>query len=173
MPIFDGILILLLAGFVLYGLRFGFVHSFGTLVGVLLGAFIAGRMFEPLAQWGHQYLHGSLNIERIVAFFLIFALVNRLVGIGFSVFDEMFKVLSFLPFLKMFDHLLGGVFGLLEGSLVLGMTLEMARHFPIFGLKNLIDASSVAAWLLAAAAVLWPLIPAAIRAVNEHIGSEP
>lgn len=161
------ILIILLASFVIYGLRFGFVHTFGALVGTIAGALIASRCFEGLAQSVHQAMGGSLNLERIVIFFLIFALVNRVVGILVSLIDQTFHVLSFIPFLKAIDHLMGGGLGFLEGVLVLGLTLTVARHFPFLGIREVIEQSALAGKLIFGSAILLPLIPAAIRTVQE------
>lgn len=171
MPFFDIILIVAVSAFVVYGLRFGFVQMFGGLLGTVIGAFLAARMYEPLALWINQVVGGSLNAERIIAFFLIFALVNRVVGILFFVVDKIFSFLSFVPFLKLIDRLLGGVLGFAEGVLVVGLTLWFASHFPVGGLQSAIRDSELATQLMKSAFILLPFIPAGLRAARDYITS--
>ncbi len=170
MPLVDGVIIILLAGFVLFGLWFGFIHALGALIGTIGGAFVAARMFEPIAQWLHGLVGGSLNLERVMVFLLIFVLVDRLIGLAFWFVEKMFKFLTIIPFLRTIDRLLGGVLGFIEGVLVLGMTLYFASRFPFAPLGDYIASSGVAHWLIGAAGVLVPLIPAAIRILRSTAG---
>ena len=61
MPIFDLVLLIVLGGFVLYGLWFGLIQSVGSLVGIALAAVIAG-------QW---YTIAPEGVSQLVAFILI------------------------------------------------------------------------------------------------------
>jgi len=51
MILFDLILLLVLGGFVFYGLWFGLINTLGVLVGTIAGAFLAARWYEPVADW--------------------------------------------------------------------------------------------------------------------------
>ncbi len=169
MALVDIIIIVLLGGFVLFGLWFGFIHAFGALIGTIAGAFIASRMYEGAAQWVHALIGGSLNLERVIAFLLIFIVVDRLVGLAFFVVEKIFKFLTIIPFLRTIDRLLGGVLGFVEGVLVLGTTLYFASRFPFASIGGYIESSSLAHWLINAAGVLIPLIPAAIRTLRSSL----
>ncbi len=52
MALFDLILIIILGGFVLFGLWFGFIHTLGSLLGIVVGAFVAGHYYSGFADWG-------------------------------------------------------------------------------------------------------------------------
>lgn len=170
MPLVDGAIIILLGGFVLFGLWFGFIHALGALIGTIGGAFVAARLFEPIAQWSHGLVGGSLNLERVVAFLLVFVLVDRLIGLAFWFLEKIFKFLTIIPFLRTIDRLLGGILGFIEGVLVIGLTLYFASRYPFPPVGEYIAASSVAHWLMNAASVLVPLIPAAIRVLRSTAG---
>lgn len=170
MPLVDGAILILLGGFVLFGLWFGFIHALGALVGTVGGAFMAARLFEPIAQWFHGLAGGSLNLERVMAFLLVFIIVDRLIGLAFWFIEKVFKFLTIIPFLKTIDRLLGGLLGFVEGVLVIGLTLYFASRFPFPPVGEYVAGSGIAHWLINAASVLVPLIPEAIRVLRTTAG---
>lgn len=170
MPLVDGAILILLGGFVLFGLWFGFIHTLGALIGTIGGVFVASRLFEPIAQWIHGIAGGSLNFERVVAFLLILTIVDRLIGLAFWFVEKMFNFLTIIPFLKTINRLLGGLLGFVEGVLVIGLTLYFASRYPFPPVGEYIASSGFATWLINAASVLVPLIPAAIRAIRTTTG---
>lgn len=170
MPLVDGAILILLGGFVLFGLWFGFIHALGALLGTVGGAFVAARLFEPIAQWFHGMAGGSLNLERVMAFLLVFVIVDRLIGLAFWFVERIFRFLTVIPFLRTIDRLLGGLLGFVEGVLVIGLTLYFASRYPFPPVGEYIASSGLAAWLIDSATILVPLIPAAIRALRSTVG---
>lgn len=51
MSLFDIILIVIVAGFGLFGLWFGLVHTLGSLIGTVFGVYLASRYYGPVAEW--------------------------------------------------------------------------------------------------------------------------
>ncbi|OGL77720.1 hypothetical protein A3F28_01990 [Candidatus Uhrbacteria bacterium RIFCSPHIGHO2_12_FULL_57_11] len=170
---YDIIILILLGGFVLFGLWFGFIHTIGSLLGTIAGAFLAGRIYEPVALWVNGVVGGSLNVERVIAFLLIFIVINRLVGFAFVIVEQIFKFISVLPFLKTIDRLLGAGLGLLEGVLVLGLTLYVSTRFPFDLALKLLDSSQIARTLLRASQLLIPLLPQALKVIRETVPQLP
>lgn len=170
MNLFDIILIIALGGFVLYGLWFGLIHSLGVLVGTILGAFAAGQYYATAATWVQGLAGGSLNAWKVIMFLLIFTIGNRLVGLLFWMVERVFNVLTVIPFLKSINRLAGAVLGLLEGVLVIGLTLYVAERFP-FGawFLKFFPPSVVAKELIRLANILVPLLPEALRALKSLI----
>lgn len=167
---FELALLIMLGGFVLYGLWFGLIHAFGALVGVIAGAFIAGRLFEPVAGTLIWLFGGNSNLAKIVVFFFLFVIVNRLVGFGFSLVERVFKIIAIIPFLTSINRLAGAVFGFLEGSLVLGGALMLATAFPVSdALTQAITTSRIAAYLLSIASIIIPLLPELVRSVERSL----
>ncbi|MEY4745348.1 MAG: hypothetical protein RL272_1293 [Candidatus Parcubacteria bacterium] len=170
MNIVDVSLLVALGGFILYGFWFGIIHMVGSLLGVLVGAIAAGRLYVPAAHWIAPYVGGNDNLAKVIGFFVIFVLVNKLVGLAFWVVEKIFKFISVIPFLKTFNRLLGAALGLLEGTLVLGLAVYFASRFPIGAeFDALLGASSIAHALLPVGSILAPLLPLAVRAAQSFM----
>lgn len=156
----DVILLLSVFSFLLFGLWFGLIHTVGSLVGTVVGAVVAGQ-FYTLAP-------GSIG--RVVAFIVIFLVVNRLVGFGFSLLERAFHLLTILPFLKSIDRLSGGVLGLIEGLLVVGTILIVASRYNLgTWFTTAMTNSKVAPHLVNAAQVLLPFLPIALKKLQSFI----
>lgn len=163
MNVFNIILIVILAGFALYGLFFGLIHTFGVLLGTVVGAYAAGAYYEPVAQWFNHSFGGSINVTRAIAFLLVFVVINRLVGLLFIVLEKVFQIAAIIPFVTSLNRILGAAFGLLEGALVIGVTLYVVVRFPFEPVARLITASPLAQFLLGIARILIPLLPETLR----------
>jgi len=170
MTILDLILIIILFFFTFSGFWFGLIHTLGAFLGTIAGVLVAGNYFEKLADLISPIFMDNLNLAKIVAFLLIFIIVNRLVGLIFFLIDKIFKVISVIPFLKTINRLAGALLGFLEGSLVLGVILIMIGKFPFAGfIIPAVDASSVAKYLISVGKVLLPLLPELVRQARSYI----
>lgn len=165
--LFDVILIVLLSGFVFFGLFFGLIHTFGALVGVVAGAWTAGHYFLSLASWFSNLTGIAHNSVKVIAFIFIFILINRLIGLIFYFINKIFHLISIIPFLKTINKLAGAILGLLEGCLVLGLSLYILSKYSISAWLNAsLISSKIAPILIRIAKILLPLIPVAIRAIK-------
>ncbi|MDO8425757.1 MAG: CvpA family protein [bacterium] len=170
MPFFDLALLIILGGFVLYGFWSGLIRAAGTLVGVIVGAFLAGRLFGPIAERFAWLFGGSDNLAKVVVFFVLFVLINRLVGFGFYLVDRTFRVIAIIPFLKTINRLAGAIFGLAEGALVLGGVLWLSTIFPITTTFTAsIAESDLARSLVGIASVIIPLLPEVVREIDSAL----
>ena len=140
------IVVLLLIGFVGAGMKDGFIQTLGRLVGAVIG-FIAARLwFVSVSAIIAPFMPSGW--ARLVAFIVIFIVITRLVGFAFKLVDGMYKILSFLPFLKSINSLLGALLGLLEGFILLGGAIYLIVTFKLVpSLTALLTASSVAMWV--------------------------
>lgn len=169
MPIsyFDFALILIVGGFGLFGLWFGLVHTLGSLAGTILGVYLASRYYEPVASWLIKTTGWGENFSRVVIFIIVFFLINRLVGLAFWILDKFLSFFTHLPFIHSIDRLLGLVFGLLEGALMLGITFYFIGKFPLgITFTNWVTMSKVVPYLVKLASILWPLLPDALKSVE-------
>jgi uncharacterized membrane protein required for colicin V production len=163
----DLIIIGIMAAFVLSGLWWGIIHMIGSLAGLALGAFVAGRFFERVAIWGQGGFGGNLNAWRIAAFFLIFIIVIRIAGLIVSAIDAAFKFLSIIPFLSTFNRLLGAALGFIEGLLVISLVIYFAARFPVtMHFADTLRDSPIAAKLNVIGSLLAALLPLAVRLLN-------
>lgn len=163
MTFFDLILLLILFGFVWFGFWFGLIHSLGGIFGIILGAVLASRWYEPVAAKLLFVFGGNMNAAKVVCFIILFVIIWRLVGLIFSIINKVFNLFTFLPFLKTINRLAGALVGFLEGALILGLVLFFLTKFPIGGLGQSIANSTSAQFLITIAKILWPLLPMGLK----------
>ena len=167
----DIILLILLSWFVFYGLFMGFIRVIGSIAGIIVGTLLATRLYLPVAEWAKDYFFGLDNLGKIVTFILLFTLINRLTSFLFSIINKTFNIIAIIPFLKTFNRLGGGILGLLQGCLVLGLMLYIISRYALissfFG-KWLID-SQIAPLLLKFVKLLSPLLPHALTMIKSLI----
>lgn len=169
MAIIDFILLLVLFGFVLFGFWFGLLHTLGSLLGTLLGVFLASRWYDDIAVLAQGKFAGSLNVWKVIVFILLFIIINRLVGLLFYILEKTVGLAAKLPFLKSIDRLAGAVLGFFEGAVVLGGLVFISNQFP-FGLEEkLFAVSALKGYFLAVFNILLPLVPEVLKTADSLI----
>lgn len=172
MSFFDISLIALLAGFSLFGLWFGLIHTLGSLAGTLVGLYLAMRFYEPMANWLMNLTGWSGNFSKVLMFILAFIIITRLVGFIFWLVEKVLHIFTKLPFMKGLNHLLGLVFGFAEGIIVVGISLYFIARFPLS--QSFMDAfnnSVVAPYLVKPIKILLPLVPDAVKYLQSTVTS--
>ncbi|MBA3046909.1 CvpA family protein [Patescibacteria group bacterium] len=167
--IFDTILLIILAGFVFYGLFFGLIRAVGSLAGVIAGAWLASIFYIDAFELAENLFFGYDTLGRAVTFIVLFTIINRLVCFGFSLLDKTYNIISIIPFLKTINRLGGAVFGFLEGGIVVGLALYIAaNNFFVGGLiSKLLEGSKIAPFLLGFIDALKPLLPGMLEKLKE------
>lgn len=167
-PIIDVILLIIIAGFVFYGLFAGLIRTIGSLVGLIVGAILASRFYLVVYDMFDWLDFGYANLGKVASFIILFSILSKLVSLGFYFIEKIFNIISIIPFLKTFNRIGGGIFGLIAGSLSVGLVLYVASKYAIitslFG-KWLL-ASKIAPVLIAAAKVLLPLLPDVLKKIQ-------
>ncbi len=159
----DVILLLIFFGFICGGFAMGLIRSIGALVGLGLGAWLAGHYFMPVADRLAPFIGGNDSIARIISFLLIFIIINRLAVLVFHLIDKAFNILSVIPFLKSLNRIGGVILGAIEGFLTLGLIIYVIAKFaPDWSfVRNDLNNSQVAHYLVALAKWLIALLPQA------------
>jgi uncharacterized membrane protein required for colicin V production len=160
-PIIDIILIVFLAGFVFYGLFFGFIRTLGALVGILAGLWVASHFYGQAFEWIGKIFFGYESAGKIVVFLLLFTIVNRLVALGFSLLNSAFNIIAIIPFLKSINRLAGAIFGFLLGTIILSAVIYFVTGYPIIGgwFNKILDVSKVAPYLGKVIIIIKPFLP--------------
>jgi len=165
MQIIDTILLLVLAGFVFYGLFFGLIRTIGAFFGVLIGAYLASRFYIPVSDWVDAMFFGYYNLGKVLVFIILFSLINRLVGFLFYLLDKAFNIISIIPFLKTINRLGGLVLGFLTGSLFIGIIIYVISKYAI--LESLVGSwlnnSEFVPFFLKFADFVLPLLPEVLK----------
>lgn len=171
MSFFDLALAIIIGAFGLFGLWFGLIHTLGSLVGTILGVYLASRYYTILADWLVGITGWTGNFPRVIMFIVAFIIINRLVGLLFWFIDRTLSIVTRLPFVNSLNRLLGLAFGLFEGVLVLGIAFYFINKFPLSQhFMDMVAASTIAPFTVAAASVLWPFIPEALRVLKTSLG---
>lgn len=167
----DFILLIFMAGFVFYGLFFGLIKTVGSLAGVVVGAWVASRLYLPAFGLAKSLAFGHDNWGRVVSFVICFVVINRLICLGFALLDRTFNLISVIPFLKTINRLGGAVLGFLEGGLVLGLVIfTVSRYSWIQGwLGDFFVKSQFVPFLLKFAEILKPLLPELLNQLKSVI----
>jgi len=169
MTVLDFILLIILFGFVLSGLWLGLIQTLGALVGTVAGIAVASRYFEQFQSLIQPFFGANENLAKIIAFIIIFIIINRLVGVIFWLINKVFKFISVIPFLKTINRLAGGILGFLEGVIILGVVLLMIGKYPIGDFMiPAMQGSQVTQWLLGIGAWFTPLLPEIVQQVKGY-----
>lgn len=161
MLIFDVILLLILAGFVFYGMFFGLVRTFGAFLGVIAAAVLASRFYLPVAEMLDKVFFGYSNLGKVLTFIILFTIINRLVGFLFYLLDKAFNIISIIPFLKTFNRIGGIILGFFVGSLSIGLVLYVASKYVIIStlFGSWFASSKLAPFFIKVANLLLPILP--------------
>ncbi|MEK7084742.1 MAG: CvpA family protein [Patescibacteria group bacterium] len=170
MPFIDVVFFVIIFGFALFGLWFGLVHTIGSLLGTIAGAYLASRWYEPFADILIGITGWNENLARVIMFVVAFLIINRLVGFAFWMVDKVLGVFTHMPFIRSIDRFLGLFVGFFEGLLTLGLVIFFIERFPIFPsfMERLAD-SKIAPYASAFANYLMPLLPDALRVLRSSV----
>ena len=163
----DIILLIIVLGFAIGGLFAGFIRTLGAIVAFFVGAFVASRYFISFGDWLSPIIGNHPVAAKIIAFLVLFILVDRIVVLVFYLLGKIFGLITFIPFLKTINRLTGFVLGLVEGVLVVGLVIyiiaKVASGLP-FIYDNLAG-SQVANFLVAVVTYIssWALPEAIIQ----------
>ncbi|MCX6714832.1 MAG: CvpA family protein [Candidatus Uhrbacteria bacterium] len=160
----DIALIIIVGSFVAGGVWYGLFRSLGSLVGTIVAAIFTGSVIDFMTH-KFGFLFGGGEIARVVIYLIVFMIISRLVGLVFWIISKLLGIVLWMPFLKTIDHLLGGLFGFIEGIIVVGFVLLYASHIfsPELMHKLLIDHSAFAKYVLQTVTTLELFLPDIIR----------
>ena len=170
MEFFDIILFIIIAGFAMFGFWFGLIHTLGSLLGTVMGAYLASRYYEPMAGWLTGITGWEGNFPKVLMFVIAFILINRLVGFAFWIVDKAARVLTNLPFIKGLNRFFGLLLGLFEGLITIGLILYFVERFPLSDkIMEHVAGSVIAPYTVSVAEVLLPLLPEALKMLKSTV----
>lgn len=125
MLLVDIVLLVLLLTFVMNGWKDGIIQTLGRLIGAVIG-FVAARAWSPLLGGVISFfLPNHAGIAQLIAFIIVFLLIDRLIGWVFGIAASFFRLLTRLPLLATVDSLIGAVFGFAEGVVMIGSSIYL------------------------------------------------
>jgi membrane protein required for colicin V production len=171
MSLFDVSLLLIISGFVFYGLFSGLIRMVGALVALLASTFIASHYYVAFYDSVSWFHFGSENAGKTVAFIVLMSLVSAAVRAVFYVIEKVFNIVSIIPFVKSVNRLAGALFGLLEGILTVGVILLVISKYALIGhfFSNALSSSFFAPILIKITNIIYPLLPEAFKMLQSVI----
>lgn len=126
MILYELLALIVLLAFIANGFKAGAIETLGRLIGAILG-FLAARAWSG---WFITALSLFMPITwaSLVAFIIVFLVVDHLVGFVFKLGEAILGVLEKLPVIKQVSSIIGAVLGLLEGIVVIGGIAFLLRE---------------------------------------------
>jgi membrane protein required for colicin V production len=150
----DFVIILIILGFVAAAFRAGLIREVITLLAVIFGLIIAGRLYDDLARDVLVFINDE-DAARAVSFLILFAAVY-LFG---QIMAYVLKQTAALVMLGPFDHMGGAVFGFFKGLIVVEVLLILFAAYPSLGLDGAIDDSTIGRYFVDDGSVLLHVLP--------------
>jgi len=123
----DIAILVILCGFLLKGLLRGLLKEVCSLAGLFVGALLAFRYHGPLA----EALLGQVDLPAEIAVAITFTVLFLATMIFFLALGFILSRIVKLLFLGGFNRLIGGVFGLSQGVLLLAVVLFALSLRPL------------------------------------------
>lgn len=137
-----------------FGLKTGLIKRAFSLLAIVLGLFIASRIYVQCAGILENVIHNP-NVCKGLSFAIIFILV----AIAITVIGRLVKGMVNLLLLGWVDRIGGAVLGLVGTAILVGAILLVVTKFPIAGLENWIQDSKLAPLFVQFVQNLWKLVP--------------
>ncbi|MDO8592714.1 MAG: CvpA family protein [bacterium] len=163
MPIVDVILLIILAGFIFYGLFFGLIRTLGSLLGAVVGLWLTIMIYLPVFATLKNLFFGHDLAGKVIVFIILFTIINRLIGFIFALIDRTFDLISVIPFLKTINRLAGAFLGAVEGALLIGLILLYLSQ-TVFG--GWFGGSQVAPFLINFSKTITPFLPVLLERIK-------
>jgi membrane protein required for colicin V production len=157
MNVADWCIVAALVGSVIVATLQGFFYEVISLAGTVVGYLIASWEYPRLAAWIQPHVT-SAWIANIFGFLVIFVAVVALAGLIAKVVRWLMREAG----LTWFDRVLGGLFGVVRGTLIVAIVLMVMTAFTPTS-KYLMGSQLAPYFLVAGRAVIW-LAPSQLRA---------
>lgn len=157
----DIIILIFLASFVIYGLYSGLVKMALNLIASILSIILSIKFYNYVYEFFPFLGFGSDGLGRVISFVLTLAIISFILSFAFKFLAKVLKIVRFLPIVSTLNRLLGGVFGLIQGSFIIGAILLLLSHYAFLsGLIDLLKANSeIAPVFIKAVYWLKPFLP--------------
>ena len=119
MNILDIILLICFVPALVQGFRKGFISQVIAIISIIAGVWLSFRFATLVSGWLGQYIQGSEQVLKVVAFALIFIAVIAGLALVGKLLEGTFK----LVMLGWLNRLLGVVFSLLKAGLIVGLCI--------------------------------------------------
>lgn len=121
MNVIDIIILICCVPAIIQGLNKGFISQAFSLVAIVLGAWVAFRLSNPLGEWIKNYMDVSGTVIQVVSFAIILTIMVIVTNLFSKIVEGVVKVVL----LGWLNKLLGAAFALLKVIVILGLLSVM------------------------------------------------
>ena len=169
MGLVDLAILIVLSGNVFLGFKTGLIQAIGSIVGLILGAWLAGMWYEGLAARLMPMMNNNENAANILGFIILFILIAKAIGFIAYLIDRAFRLVAIIPGMKLLNRLGGAVVSLIEGVLFFGLIFTFAEPFAAGTVFEApIANSQFVGALMASVGWLTPLLPQIVVQLKEQ-----
>lgn len=122
---FDLVLFLILFAFGVLGWKRGSILTIGQVIGAIIGFLIARTTSPWLGAVIALFMPDRAGLAHLIAFIIIFFLIERLIGLLVKLVNFIFKIITSLPIISKVDAALGFLLGIVEGIVFVGSTIYL------------------------------------------------
>lgn len=115
----DIIVLTFLGLLVFNGIRKGFIISLASLIGLILGIYVAVHFSNYTVSFLKEHFHANGSWVPVLSFSITFLAVLILVILIAKVVEKMVSLVG----MSILNHILGGVFGLVKGIIIVSVIL--------------------------------------------------
>ncbi len=119
MNILDIILLICFVPALVQGLRKGFISQVIAIISIIAGVWLSAQFTAPVSAWLIQYIQGSEQVLKVVAFALIFIAVIAVLAVIGRILEGTMKLIM----LGWLNRLLGAVLSLVKAGLIVGLVI--------------------------------------------------
>lgn len=119
MNILDIILLICFIPALVQGFRKGFISQVIAIISIIAGVWMSARFSLAVSEWLAQYIQGSEQVLKVIAFALVFLIVIAILAAVGKVLEGTIK----LVMLGWLNRLLGAAFSLLKSGLIIGLII--------------------------------------------------
>ncbi len=150
----DIFITLIVLYFLISGYRSGFVRQTATIIGLIISAFMAFRLYLPLTDFAANYTDISPTILQFISFSAIFIVFNVIIHLLGEALRSFFK--NF--YLEPADRAGGFIMGGLKGILIVYLLVLVLNEIPLGEVEQVLENSELAGNLLALTPVFQDLL---------------
>ncbi len=119
MNILDIILLICFIPSLIQGFRKGFISQAISIISIILGVWMSARFADMVSEWIGQYIQGSEQVMKLIAFVIIFIAVI----VGLTLLGKLLEKIIKLVMLGWLNKLLGVAFAFLKAGLIIGLII--------------------------------------------------
>ena len=112
---------------IIIGIKKGIIRGVVNIIGIVLAIFFSIFWFQEVGNYVGLLISVSREISNIIGFVLIFLIICLIAKLAEILLKKLFSLLL----ISWIDHLGGALFGLLRGSLVIGILLIVLSLIPL------------------------------------------